>query len=360
MISPILPTHDADTIGLELGIFIARQSHHYRVSRDAVIAAIREALPSQPSQSSQAPAARTSVPATSDVQAEVAAPQPSAKITIVDVQVEDEAGNSAGFFMQVDDPEPQPTSTPAVQEHIDDTVSNGLVERPTSPPGAEGSAVPAPITEAPKPLPDEEHRPAEAKTSDQADGGAVSAVKGKARLENADGVELPPSEPSKPKRVSNRQRVRECHEAHPDWTAAQIATELDMGAQQVRVVASHISLALPKPPARPQEPVERAGPPTPRPEPKQPPAIASAEPFDNDEPAPVVRKVTKAPTGRFYLRDKVTGHFVHQSLQPASRGDGPMMTSDRKWAWFDNMDRYRGAKRQWPQLAEMRKEAVQA
>jgi len=68
--------------------------------------------------------------------------------------------------------------------------------------------------------------------------------------------------PAAPRRITNRQRVRECHEAHPDWTAEQIAADTGLGAQQVRVIASQTSLKLPKPftpevvpPANPQKPV---------------------------------------------------------------------------------------------------------
>lgn len=96
----------------------------------------------------------------------------------------------------------------------------------------------APIPEAPKPLPDAPDnpadallQPAEAKTSDQAGGGAVSAVKGaNARLENAEGVEPPPSTPT---RQTKRQQVIDCHEANPEWDSLQIAEHLGFGAAHV-------------------------------------------------------------------------------------------------------------------------------
>jgi len=295
-----------------------------------------------------------------------------------------------------------------------------------------------PIPEAPKPLPDEEHRPAEAKTSDQ---GALSSEPGgvqdrrestpptpsqapkrgrpetvrsklaachaehpswppkliaehlgvtedsiracasrnglnlptwadyQASLPESERTEVVRATPAQP---TNRDRVREGHAAHPDFTAKELAHHLGMDELNLRAVASQVGIKLPKAstiadrvkasPAKPQEPVERAGPPTPRPEPKQPPAStpAAPEPFDDDEPAPVVRRVMKAPTGRFYLRDKVSGLYVHQSLQQSATMLGPMMTSDRKWAWFDTMERYRGAKKKWPELADMRKEGAQS
>jgi hypothetical protein len=99
--------------------------------------------------------------------------------------------------------------------------------------------------------------------------------------------------------------------------------------------------ALKAAPAKPHEPVE----PAPRPD-------VEADASD------VLHRVKKAPTGRFYLRDKTTLEFVHQSLAPSQTGPGPMMTKDRKWAWYDTMPRYRGARNRWPELADMRKEAA--
>lgn len=81
MISPILPSHDADTVSLRVDVLIAQMAYDYRVSQDAIASTIVEHLlitPSQPPQSSQAPAARTSDPAPADVQAEVSVPQTSA------------------------------------------------------------------------------------------------------------------------------------------------------------------------------------------------------------------------------------------------------------------------------------------
>ena len=70
----------------------------------------------------------------------------------------------------------------------------------------------------------------------------------------------------------------------------------------------------------------------------------------------------KGPQGRFYLREKTEigkpSRWVHQSLAPCPTGPGPLMTLDRKWAWYDTMERFKGAVKVWPELAEMRKEAV--
>lgn len=329
MISPILAAHDADTIALQLGIFIARQSYHYRVSPSAVVAAIRDALPSQPegSSSPHAPAAQT-------------------------------------------DEEASPQAAPSV----------------------------APIPGAPKPLPDAPDnpadalsQPAEAKTSEQVDGGAVSAVKGaNARLENAEGVEPPPSTPP---RQTKRQQVIDCHEANPDWNSFQIAEHLGFGAAHVQVIAGQCGIKLPPAP-RPEQPnmrdkviaVVEANPGlTTRQiaaaagcslgtaarwakearEKAQPPEELPPLSKPSDRlplPPPVVRPVRREPSGRFYLREKAEigkpVRYVHQSLSACPTGPGPLMTLDRKWAWFDTMERYRGALVKWPQITSMIKEAA--
>ncbi len=145
-----------------------------------------------------------------------------------------------------------------------------------------------PIPEAPKPLPDDEkmRRPAEAKTSDQ---GALSSEPGEVQ----DRCESTSPTPSKPKRVTQRQRVRECHEAHPDWGAMEIAEETGLSKANVWSIASQIGIkfagktntttealrkAVEASPAKPQGAVERAGPPTPRAEPKRLPATKSVDP----------------------------------------------------------------------------------
>lgn len=217
----ILSIDTKDDIRRLHDIWVARLAFEYRCERSDVLAAIQP----QPSPASQAPATRTSPPVS------------------VAVQADGEQGVLP--------------SSPSVE----------------------------PIPEAPKPLPDDEimRRPAEAKTSEPVDGGAVSAVKGNARLENAVGVEPPPSAPFKPKRVTQRQRVKDCHEANPTWSAAEIAAELDMSKANVWSIASQIGIkfegkktATTDALRKAVEAVERAGPPTPRAEPKLPPAARPA------------------------------------------------------------------------------------
>ena len=178
--------------------------------------------------------------------------------------------------------EPQPTSTPAVQA-LDPLVPTQAIDvDPTSLPGADGAADRATIPAAPASIPD---KPTEPQAKHAAEG-TLSSEPGGVQ----DRCESTPPTPSKPKRVTQRQRVLECHEQHPDWGAAEIAAELDMSKANVWSIASQIGIKFPSKvtattealrkaveasPAKPQEPVERAGPPTPRAEPKQPPASTS-------------------------------------------------------------------------------------
>jgi hypothetical protein len=115
--------------------------------------------------------------------------------------------------------------------------------------------------------------------------------------------------------------------------------------------------ALRRATAKPQEAVEPPSAPKVQPEPEQPPAVVPALPV---LPPPVVHQ--RQPQGRFYLRER-TGlteqpRYVHQSLEPSKDGPGPKMTPDRKWAWYDTMERFKGAVKKWPELKAMQKVAA--
>lgn len=189
MISTFLPIHAADAVTLDFGVFIAEQARTHRVSQTAIIAALR-------------PCITSSQPATSQAHAPAA-------------------------------------DTPASQAAGDQT--DGETSPKPSSPSVE------PIPEAPKPLPDAPDNPAdalshlaEAKTSVQADGGAVSAVKGaNARLESADGAEPPPS------KISLRDRIVAKHREHPEWPAKLLARACDTSEEQVRTAAQKRKLIIP-------------------------------------------------------------------------------------------------------------------
>lgn len=282
-------------------------------------------------------------------------------------------------------------------EHVDIVVANSL-------PGAECAEDRASIPEAPKPLPDDQEmrRPAEAKTSEQeASADASGGVQ--------DRSESTPPSPSK--RQTKRQQVIDCHEAHPDWTSFQIAEHLGYGAAHVQVIAGQCGIKLPRAPrAAPENMRDRvlavvaahpeltlrqiaaeagcslgtaskwakealgkapqaeapSSEPQTQPEPELPPLSKPSErlrPLVENDVTDVLHRPRKQPTGRFYLREKAEigkpVRYVHQSLSACPTGPGPLMTLDRKWAWFDTIERYRGALVKWPQITSMIKEAVQ-
>lgn len=180
-----------------------------------------------------------------------------------------------------------------------------------------------------------------------------------------------PSATSGARKETGRAKILATHAEHPDWPSKLIAEHLGISEDAVRATASRKKIKLvswwdyertlkvktrQELAAAVEKPLEAVVPPAQTQSeavPELPPVSLPSERL----PPPVVRRARAAPTGRFYLRDKTTGHFVHQSLQPNAAGDGPMMTFDRKWAWYDTMERYRGAKKRWPQIEAMRKEA---
>lgn len=198
-----------------------------------------------------------------------------------------------------------------------------------------------------------------------------------------------------PPRKTKRQQVIDCHKAHPDWHSLQIAAHLELGPRRVQTIASQLGLKLPRAPG-PQHPNMRdevmaavKANPTwslrqiadslncglgtasrwakearkelglPDAEPKR--AVVS-KPAPQDDATDVLHRVKSAPQGRFYLIERgdplATRRYIHQSLQPCPTGPGPLMTTDRRLAWFGTMQQFKGAMKQWPMLKDMRKEAA--
>jgi len=171
-------------------------------------------------------------------------------------------------------------------------------------------------------------------------------------------------------------RVIAAYKAHPDWTNGRLAAHVGCAHSTVsswvsplrRAARAATAEAL-KTPTQPQHLDERAGPPTPRAEIKHHPAATptySLKPAARvtlpNEPRRIVP--THAPKGagsgtRFFVRDD-NGRYLHQSLDPSETGIGPLMTTNRKQAWHDTMERYRGAMKKWPELANMHMEAASA
>lgn len=307
MISPILPSIDADTVALDFGVFIAERARTYRCSREAIIAAVLETIPLTPPSQPEAPSKPHAPAAQTDGEALSSSQPSSPSVELI--------------------PEPRPAMTVQAQE--DDT--SGASLRSNSLPGAECAEDRAPRT----------GKPVRAK--------ALAA-------------------PSKPKRKQAYERVKAAFEADPSATVKAIAeaagchpTTANTWVQQLRRErAARTTEALRAAPAKPQEAIEPTPAPEVAPAPEQPPATTPALPL----PPPAIKVMHKAPTGRFYLVERgdvtSTRRYVHQSLAPCPTGPGPMMTTDRKWAWIGQLIHFRNALKKWPGLTEMRKEAANA
>ena len=288
MISSILPAHDADTISLELGIFIARQSYHYRVSRDAVVAAIRDALPSQPSSSSHAPAAQTD--------GEVV---PPASPSALDQPETAPSGEAAQAAAAGESPAPQAGETPAQPMGGEDVAPLNSTQTETLDAAAQGSTLAgetagsavgsgAPMSEA--------HRYAFERVRAEFEADPTRTNKEIARAAKCNlaranswlrqlrnerveatksGLVAAAPKPAQPttekpagvgpdgKRVTIKSRVWAVHYEHPDWTAQQVADHL--GAKKGSVATAlfdarqarnaELAIAEPAPVPNPQKPV---------------------------------------------------------------------------------------------------------
>jgi len=344
MISPILAAHDATTVTLDFGVFIAEQAKTYRTSQCAIIAALRPCItPSQPEAPSKPHAPAADTPASQA------------------------AGDTTGA-----------------------EVSSSLASAPV-----ENSVAGNPVTlipEAPKPLPDDEEmrRPVEAKTSEQE---ASADASGGMQDESA----IHPAAPSP--RMTKREQVRACHIEHPDWTSHQIAEHLGFGVQHIQVMASHLSLKLPRAPRTPpenmrdkvlavvaahpdwtlrqiaaeagcslgtaskwakeaaEEPPEAGAPsdePQTQPAPELPPLSKPSErlrPLVENDVSDVLHRPRKAPSGRFYLREHLgRGQFLHMS--------GTRLTGERQYAWIGTEKQLLAARKAFPAAADMVEEAI--
>lgn len=397
MISPILPAHDTDTIGLELGIFIARQSRHYRVSREAVIAAIREAIPSQPP--TPAPAASTSTTAPVDVQAEGDDASLSADPSPVQAAESAPDHGSATAPKETASDEGESNSCPSARRHSSPDNRDGALAADLGTSQREDGASPSPQSEN---IPAPGGRPNTIRAAilqchadnpgwpskliakhvgasedlvrataskfkltlvswwdyQRAQKAATTeALKTEAAPKPTAPPEPPPAhtaEPNKAKRVTLADKIRAHLANHPDATLKELTDTIGGKMSAIGWAAKKAGIVIRKRTAEERSEASAKG---------ARKRIESAEPVivgpaPHEDATDVLHRVKRAPSGRFYLRDKATGHFVHQSLQPCPTGPGPLMTSDRKWAWYDTMERYRGAKKKWPELAAMRKEAA--
>lgn len=342
-ISPFLSAPDATTVALDFGVFIAEQARTHRVSQTAIIAALRPCItPSQPEATSKPHAPAADTPATQaagDKTDGEVVPPPSTSPSVKPIPETSDAGAHGGLN---DAPSAAVESVPLTT----DSPANEGDESDVAPENAQRTIEP-----------------------DAANGGG----------QRADAVALGSAvETGAPKHLSPKTRlVVQCHADHPDWPVKVIAAHLGLTKGSVSGHAAIAKIKLPsqlewdkaqkakttealKAPAKPQKAKEPSPAPSVQPAPELPPL---SKPSDRlPLPPPIVRPVRREPTGRFYLREKAEigkpVRYVHQSLSQCPTGPGPLMTLDRKWAWFDTMDRYRGALAKWPQITSMIKEGV--
>lgn len=357
MISPILSAHAADTIILDFDIFLASQAKEHRVSQAAIISALRPRMtPSQPEVSSHAPAADT--PAT----------QAAGETTDGGSNPSSLAGDLPSVAPT---PEPQPDPS-AVQA---DAVPPRDV---TSPAESDAAEISAPIPSGRTPwgtAPDRFRALIAGRGSmtvkEAADAMGHKTVGAVARLGKQIGYEfrkVQPGEFSAAIRAGQNTTgptqtdlVRQCHAENPTWPASKIAEATGVPRANIGGLARWAKLRLPSeddylrtigelPPRQAQEPAPKPAPaPEPVPEPVLPPL-----------PAVVIapEPLRLSPSTRFYLRDSL-GRYLHQSLERSPTDNGPLMTSNRKWAWFDTEQRFKGAAKKWPEIEAFRKEVPQ-
>ena len=227
MISPILPAHDATTVALDFGVFVAEHARTFRTSQTAIIAALLPSIiPSQTFSPSQAPAAPTSTNAPVDVQAEgadaslSADPLPPAKaptrrdvLRALVVEYPNETATQLASRMGID-----ASNIRAIARQI-------------------GIALPKTrralkVQPAPK-------RPAVAEALQK----VVEVQKAAIALKVPTRPKPKPADKAAP-RVTTVQRVRDLHVEHPDWSHRQFCAALpNANPQTISVELSKIRAA---------------------------------------------------------------------------------------------------------------------
>ena len=342
MISPILPARDADTIALDFGVFVALQARTYRVSQSAIIAAINQ----QPAAPSRPKAAGAPATSPADAPAEGDAPRPSAT------------------------PLPETPADPLVVEAKSnaDIIRADLALHPNSTAaeiaartGIKANSVSTTARVCKiniRRLTPEEKAAAHSAAANT----RWASVERKPKRAKAKPAPKPPvpEVADKPRRVIIADQIKAHLFDHPDATSRDVADAIGKSITSVAWAARKAGIKLRK--LTPEEHAEtvRA-------------AVGKAEPArsllpkgDAIQPDETVMGSTfksghrvpsqSSPT-RFYVRDKA-GRYLHQSLERSPTDDGPLMTINRAYAWFDNAQRFAGAAKKWPEIETMRKEGA--
>ncbi|WEJ60208.1 hypothetical protein [Devosia sp. FJ2-5-3] len=348
MISPILSAHAADTIILDFDIFLASQAKEHRVSQAAIISALRPRMtPSQPEVSSHAPAADTPVT------------QAAGETTDGGSNPSSLAGDLPSVAPS---PEPQPVPPPVQADAAPHRDATSPAESDT----AEISA-PLPKSRTPGGTASDRFRalvadrePMTVKEVAQALGyKAVSAVRRigeqigyefrKVRRDEFSAAIKAGQNTSFPTQTD---LVRQCHAQNPTWPASKIAEATGVPKANIRGLARWAKLSVPSEADYLRSTGELPLQPEPTPVPI---TVSQLAPVIVDAP---VEPQRLSPSTRFYLRDSL-GRYVHQSLECSPADNGPLMTSNRKWAWFDTEQRFKGAAKKWPEIEAFRKEVPQ-
>jgi hypothetical protein len=162
-------------------------------------------------------------------------------------------------------------------------------------------------------------------------------------------------------RLTLADRIRDHLVKHPDASLKEVTDALGERMQSIGWAAQRAGIVLRKRTAEERSAGSAKGAQARLAQAAPPPPAANlvVQPAPERDVTDVLHVVRKpSASERFYIRDK-NGSYLHQSLEASPTDDGPLMTTNRKWAWFDNAQRYAGACRKWPEIEAMRQEAPQ-
>ena len=234
-LSPILPSHDATTVALDFGVFIARHARRYRTSQTAIIAALMPVIEPVRHESDDRPLTPDAVDRLLKAIDEIEpTPQPETPPPAADTpdHASGEATDGAARPSLPSEPSVAPIprqSTPQAKTRADVVLAvhrrhpDWPVARIAIETGYPRGTVSAAISAADVSVPTKAQYLA---THRDAPDDVVAALMGK---------------PTK------RSQLREAHKAHPDWTVHDMAQHLGITPENASTIANHIGITLPRP-----------------------------------------------------------------------------------------------------------------
>lgn len=314
MISPILPSHDADTAQLRFGVFIAELALEYRTSQAAIIAALMPLItPSQPGDTSRshAPAADTpdlpagvkadGVPLAPSAEPIPEAPKPLLAASVVPDDARpaeaktsaEDALSSASGGVQGGLPAHPATPSPETADKAGDEVDHVAMDAADH--GQDGTGNDA-ANRNPGGENEVAHPSVDNSENDAADEGG----------QRADAVALGSAvesgAPRSARPMTKGELVRACYAAHPDWPDSKISAETGVLRNSVTAFASMFGLKL----VSEADWLAAQGEKT----------TAALKTAVEAERSPAKRAVTKK--GLFNLRDRF-GEYLHKNLSVMTR-----------------------------------------